>query len=129
VPSRQSSRPLRGTTGAACNVLNEQPARVLRLPPWRAGRKAPCRRECRRGDRRRPCPRPPKADALPPERYNLSPRLRRGLLLCRSSRAPTRQNSSVADHWQVCSASDPPAGTTLTSKLDLIAGSLRNLPK
>jgi hypothetical protein len=26
----------------------------------------------------RPCPRPLEADALPPERYNLSPRLRRG---------------------------------------------------
>ena len=30
----------------------------------------------------RACPRSLKTDALPPERYNLSPRLRRGLFFC-----------------------------------------------
>src|SRR4029079_211371 len=43
---------------------------------------------CRRGDRRRPCPRPPKADALPPERYNLAPDFVWGLSHAATPTAP-----------------------------------------
>jgi hypothetical protein len=44
----------------------------------------------------RPCPRPLKADALPPERYNLSPRLRRGLFFCRRSAAASAYAPQLA---------------------------------